>query len=157
MQNNALVNLALSSALAKLDTQRKQKALPILAEYIIAANCGGERDELTRLLGQHGYQYIDGAFVPVGLIDAREVLHLPEQARADLSRAMTFLADGDNDDVAAALACGAVDKVIEAIYKKNNWQDRPNCFQAGVNTAMQRLRIFEEMEAELDRKRSQCE
>ena len=63
---------------------------------------------------------------------------------------MTFLAEGDNDDVAVALACGAVDKVIEAIYKKNDWQDRPNCFQAGVNTAMQRLRIFEEMEAELD-------
>ena len=104
---------------------------------------------LVRLLGQHGYEYLNGAFVPVGLIDAREIPHLPEQARADLSRAMTFLADGDKDDVAVALACGAVDKVVEAIYRKNGWQDRPNSFQAGVNTAMKRLYIFEEMEAEL--------
>lgn len=98
-----------------------------------------------------GYQYIHGTLVPVALFDAREIPHLPEQARADLSRAMTFLAEGDNDndDVAISLACGAVDKVIEAVYKKNNWQDRPNCFQGGVNTAMQRLGIFAEMEAEL--------
>ena len=148
-QRNASVNPALRKAFAKLDTQRKLKSLPILAEQISTENGGNERAELIRLLEQHGYQYIDGVFVPVGLIDAREVPHLPEQARADLSRAMTFLAEGDNDDVAISLACGAVDKVIEAIYKKNNWQDRPNCFQAGVNTAMQRLRIFEEMEEEL--------
>ena len=96
-----------------------------------------------------GYQYIHGTLVPVALFDAREIPHLPEQARADLSRAMTFLADGDNDDVAVALACGAVDKVITAIYKKNNWQDRPTSFQASVNTAMKRLKIFEEMEEEL--------
>jgi intracellular sulfur oxidation DsrE/DsrF family protein len=149
VQKNALVDPALARAFAKLDAQRKLNSLPILAERISAENGGSERDELTRLLEQHGYQYIDGVLVPVGLIDAREVPHLPEQARSDLSRAMTFLADGDNNDVAVALAGGAVDKVIEAIYKKNNWQDRPNCFQAGVNTAMQRLRIFEEMEEEL--------
>jgi hypothetical protein len=58
-------------------------------------------------------------------------------------------ASGDNDDVAVALVCGAVDRVITAVYDKNRWPDRPNGFQAGVNTVMKRLAIFEEVEAEL--------
>jgi hypothetical protein len=108
-----------------------------------------KRSFLLRQAVPDGYQYIQGALVPVGLFDAREIPHLPEQARADLSRAMTFLAEGGKDDVAVALACGAVDKVIEAIYKKNDWKDRPKSFQAGVNTVMQKLGIFTEMEREL--------
>jgi hypothetical protein len=147
VQNNAVVNPAISRAFAKLDTESKQRALSVLADAI-AANDGERRKDLERLLRQHGYEYVDGSFVPVGLIDQREAPNLPVEAQADLSQAMTRLANNDEGG-AITLACGAVDKVMTAIYKKNGWTDFPNSFQARVNTAMQRLGIVDEMNSEL--------
>ncbi len=146
--SRAEVTPALFRLYSEMSLERKERALPILAERVM--NAGEEAtDRLKLLLGQHGYEYLNRTFVPVGLFDTREMQCLPQQARTDLSRAMTFLAGGDTDDVAVALACGAVDKVVEAVYAKNGWADRPYSFQAGVNTAMKRLAVFEEIEAEL--------
>jgi len=146
-QNNAVVNPALARAFANLDPGSKRRALPILAHGIIERS-DQDREDLTGLLQQHGYEYINRTFVPVGLIDQRESLHLPTESRADLSQAITRLAEGDESG-AITLACGAVDKLMKAIYEKNDWNDSPNSFQARVNTAMQRLGILAEMKTEL--------
>jgi len=147
VQNNALVNPALRAAFARLDRTRKLNALPIIAEQIIAVS-DTEREELTRLLGQHGYQYIGGRFVPVGLLDEREARHLPQTAKSELAKAISRLTDNDASGAITA-ACGAVDATTTALYKKHGLGDPAASFQAKVNTAIKHLGIITKIEREL--------
>jgi hypothetical protein len=148
-QNSALVNPALGAAFAKLDTQRKLNALPIIADQLIVVNGGMVKEELTWLLKQHGYQYLDGHFLPIGLIDEREKQFMPTSAVERISTAINRLADGDESG-AVTSACGAVDTVTLAIYARHqNWGPPPDSFQAKINTVMKQLEIFEEMEKDL--------
>jgi len=71
-QDNFLVNTALTQAFGTLTVERKRNALPVLADELMATYDDTGRKELTRLLHHHGYEYINGSFVPVGLIDERE-------------------------------------------------------------------------------------
>src|SRR5215470_8046711 len=69
--SNPPVNNALFKAYSQLSFEDKQIALPIIAEGI-SKNRPNEKDELDLLLKQHGYMYVDGVFVPTGLVDDRE-------------------------------------------------------------------------------------
>jgi hypothetical protein len=148
VERNPPVNRALSVAFAKLDTARRLNALPILAEQIMAVNSGMESEELTRLLEQHGYQYLDGRFVPVGLLDEREARHLPETAKSELAKAISRLTDNDESGAITA-ACGAVDATTTALYEKHGLGDPSGSFQAKVNTAINRLGVITKLEREL--------
>jgi len=147
VQDNAVVNPAIARAFAKLDIESKLRALPILADAI-ARISDDNRNDLTRLLGQHGYQYIDGTFVPVGLIDEREARHLPQTATAELTKAIGRLADNDESGAITA-ACGAVDATTTALYERHNLGEPGASFQAKVNTVINRLGVFDKLEQEL--------
>lgn len=147
VENNALVNPAIARAFGKLDQDAKQRATVVMANEV-ASRGELERDDLARLLGQHGYQYVNGSFVPVGLIDEREKQFMPASSAEQISTAIDRLVNGDESG-AITSACGAVDTATTAIYQKQNWGPPPDSFQAKVNTVMGKLNIFAEMEKEL--------
>lgn len=107
-----------------------------------------EQEELVRLLTQHGYEYVDGAFVRTPLTDEREKRFIPPSAAEQISMAFDRLASGDEGG-AVTSACGAIDTVTNALYEKHNWGPPPNSFQAKVNTAFDKLGIYDEMLREL--------
>jgi hypothetical protein len=147
VQNNALVNPAIACAFGRLDLESKLRALPILANEI-AATSAEERKDLTRLLHQHGYEYINGTFVPVGLIDEREARFMPPTAAEQISSAFSRLVDGDESG-AITSACGAVDSVTTSLYEKHNLGNPGASFQTKVNTVLDRLNVIGKLEQEL--------
>jgi hypothetical protein len=54
----------------------KETALRILAERLMERN-SQLAESVQHILGQHGFQFLDGTFVPVGMLDAREARYLP--------------------------------------------------------------------------------
>ena len=79
-----------------------------------------ELDASTQdILGYHGYQFVDGNFVPVQELDAREAQFISPSAATELGRAMSRLIEGDYSG-AITSACGAVDLVTQVIYENHN-------------------------------------
>lgn len=121
--------------------------LRILAERLIGKNADLARS-VQEILGRHGYQYIEGSFVQVNILDARESQFLPISTSGELARATARLIDGDYSG-AVTSACGAVDLVTQQIYEKYGLGDPGKvAFQAKVNTALKQLNVFEDMEKE---------
>jgi hypothetical protein len=146
-QRNVPVNNAITRAFSNLDPGSKRRALPIMADCI-AAKSGQHRDQLQRFLRQHGYEYINSSFVPVGLIDEREVPFLPSTATIELTKALTRLASNDESG-AVTSACGAVDATTTNLYEKHALGSPSASFQAKVNTALNHLQVFRKLEQEL--------
>jgi len=132
---------AVQQLFGELPFKQKLIALPILAEQVSG-------DPIKELLRRHGYQYVNGEFVPVAMLDEREIQYLPASSAELISQAFSRLLDGDENG-AITSACGAVDTSTNAIYEKYGFGKPPNSFQAKVNTVMLRLRIYEEMEQDL--------
>ena len=125
----------------------QEKALCILAERLIEHN-SEIADSTQEILSRHGYQFVDGKFVPVQELDAREAQFIPPSAATELNRAMSRLIDGDHSG-AITSACGAVDLVSQAIYENHDLgSPERTSFQAKVNTAFRQLRVFEDMKQE---------
>lgn len=120
----------------ELSLEQRTRALPILAERTLP--------DSKHLMTQHGFQFCNGTFVPIGLLDEREALYLPENSQMDISASFERLVRGDESG-AITKACGAVESAIHAIYAKNGWDDLPKSFQAKVNSAVKRLQVFEKM------------
>ena len=150
--SHAEVRPAVQKLFGGLTPVRKVNALFILADRLITERVGDERvrakERLSKLLGQHGFQYVNGSFLPVGLIDERESRFLPETSYAHLAAAFRELVSGDESS-AITKACGAVDALTQALYHKNGWGDPPTSFQTKVNTSLQRLNVFPTMKVEL--------
>ncbi|MDX2165459.1 MAG: toll/interleukin-1 receptor domain-containing protein, partial [Deltaproteobacteria bacterium] len=70
-RRRATVMPRIDEAFGRLDPSRKLTALGIITEQLLAQNRTGHA-ELHALLGKHGFQYVDGSIVPIGLRDARE-------------------------------------------------------------------------------------
>ena len=125
----------------------KLRTLTILAERLIGENLPLPED-VQKTLGKHGYQFIDGAFVPIGILDEREKIFLPTNSASEIARATSRLIEGDESGAITA-ACGAVDLATQEIYKSLNLGDPGNvAFQAKVNTALQKLKVFETMKSD---------
>jgi len=125
----------------------QERALCLLAGELIAH----DKERVTRLLAKHGYQFVDGSFVPVEMLDAREARYLPASASAVLARATARLVEGDESG-AITLACGAVDLTTADVYARLKLGDPAGtAFAAKVNTALQKLSVFEKMEQEFRR------
>jgi hypothetical protein len=125
----------------ELPYERKVASLPILAESMPG-------DTVRNLLRRHGYQYVDGEFVPVAMLDERELTFLPASSAEQIAQAFGRLMDGDENGSITS-ACGAVDTATIAIYERYGLGQPPSSFQAKVNTVMKALRVYEEMEQEL--------
>jgi len=116
--------------------EQKVTALGIMADWAIGEDAGNEQ-RLRNLLQPHGFDYVAGSFVPVGLLDRRESAFLPPDAQPDLSNALTRLANGDYSGAISA-ACGTVDSVTQAVYESDGLGKPPSSFQAKVNTLLNR-------------------
>ncbi|MDE0085389.1 MAG: hypothetical protein OXU23_06730 [Candidatus Poribacteria bacterium] len=138
---------AVDQLFGQMSESVQETALRILAERLTGQN--SELDASTQdILGSHGYQFIDGNFVPVQELDAREAQFIPPSAATEIGRAMSRLIEGDYSG-AITSACGAVDLVTQAIYEKHDLGDPGHAsFQTKVNTAFKRLCVFENMERE---------
>ena len=145
--NRAEVMPAVDRLFGQMSESAQETALCILAERLTGHN--SELDASTQeILGRHGYQFVDGNFVPVQELDAREAQFIPHSAATELGRAMSRLIEGDYSG-AITSACGAVDLVAQEIYENHNLGNPGRAsFQTKVNTIFRRLRIFENMEQE---------
>ena len=131
------------AAFYRLEPDNQLTALRILA------NRFSDSEHVQSLLAQHGYDFVDGIFVPVGLLDQREARHLPPTSASELSRAMKRLVDGDETGAITA-ACGAVDVLMQQLYQAHEFGDPgQTAFAAKVNTVVQRLRVFEQIQDDL--------
>ena len=129
-------------AFYRLESDSRLTALRILADHF------SHSERIRSLFAQHGYEYVDGTYVPVALLDQREALYLPPSSATELAKAMKRLVDGDETGAITA-ACGAVDRLMQELYKAHCLGDPAKvAFAAKINTAAQQLGIFEEMKTE---------
>ncbi len=120
-----------------------------LSAIRILANRFSDGEEVQRLLAEHGYEYIDGTFVPIAFLDQREAIYLPPSSASELAKAMKRLVDGD-DTGAITAACGAVDALTQQLYVAHDLGDPGHvAFATKVNTALRDLGIFDEIETDL--------
>jgi hypothetical protein len=127
----------------QLGPESRLAALRILADQF------ADRENVRSLFAQHGYEYLEGTVVQTGLLDQREARFLPPSSASELAKAMKRLVDGDETGAITA-ACGAVDTLMQQLYAAHGLGDPANvAFAAKVNTAAQRIRIFEDMTDEL--------
>jgi SOS response regulatory protein OraA/RecX len=143
--SRAEVMPAVDALFGQMAPAHQERALRLLAEQLVAH----DEEKVTRLLARHGYQFVDGSFVPVELLDAREARFLPASASATLARATARLVEGDESG-AITLACGAVDLTTGKVYAKLNLGNPGGvAFAAKVNTALQKLQVFDRMKRDL--------
>lgn len=131
----------------QMSSLAQEAALRVLAERLTGRDPDLDAS-VQDTLSRHGYQFVEGNFVPVQDLDAREAQFIPPSAASELGRAMSRLLDGDHSG-AITSACGAVDLVTQSIYEKHEFGDPGRVsFQTKVNTALQRQRVFEDMNQE---------
>jgi hypothetical protein len=120
-----------------------------LAALRILANRFSDSENVKALFLQHGFEYVDGTFVPTALLDQREARYLPHSSAGELAKAMKRLVDGDETGAITA-ACGAVDTLMQQFYEADSTLGDAGRvgFAAKVGTIVTRLRVFEEMEAQ---------
>jgi len=117
-------------------------ALRILASRL------SDSDDVRHLFAQHGFEYVDGTFAPIGLLDQREARYLPPSSASELAKATKRLVDGDETGAITA-ACGAVDTLTQQLYTAHQLGDpRHVAFAAKVNTVLLQLHIFDEIKDE---------
>lgn len=147
-QRRAAVMPSIDRAFGRLEPSKKLTALAIVAEHLRMRGEEVEAD-VQALLGKHGFQYIAGSFVPVGLLDAREAAHLPTRCASELARAAARLADGDVSG-AITSASGAVDLATQHVYEtKGLGSPGRDSFLARVNRSFAELSIATELQSEL--------
>jgi len=137
--------VGVEAAFYKLKRDARLAALRVLGSRL------SDNDQVRHLLMEHGFEYIDGTFVPTGLLDQREARYLPPSSASELAKAMKRLVDGDETG-AITSACGAVDTLMQHLYTKpplsSLGDPKDFAFASKVNTAASRLGIFEEIARE---------
>ena len=122
-------------AFYRLESDSRLTALRILADHF------SDNERVRHLFSQHGYEYVDGTYVPVALLDQREARYLPRSSATELAKAMKRLVDGDETGAITA-ACGAVDTLMQGLYEANGFGNPGHvAFAAKVNTVAQKLGI----------------
>lgn len=132
---------AIQKLFGEMTFEQKLRVLPILAGHLTP-------ESANNLLKPHGYQFVDGRFVSLAAVDARESRFMPPSSAEQISTAFDRLSVGDEDGAIAA-ACGAVDTATIAAYEKYKLGQPPESFQAKVNTVMAALKVYEEIENNL--------
>jgi len=101
---------AVQKLFGEMPLDEKLRVIPILAGEI-------SPDAVNKILRHHGYQFVGGAFIPIGGFDSQELKYMPVSSAEQISTALNRLTAGDEDGAIAA-ACGAVDTATIAIYEK---------------------------------------
>lgn len=138
---------AIDRLFGEMTQEAKHTALCILAERLMERS-SELAASVQEILGRHGFQYLDGTFVPVDMLDAREGRYLPPSSASEIARATARLVNGDYSGAITA-ACGAVDLATQSIYQRHNLGDPGKVsFSGKVNTVLKHLHVFDEMKNE---------
>lgn len=92
--SRAEVMPAIDKLFGELSEEAQETALRVIAERLIGGN-SNLAESVQIILGKHGYQFIDGSFVPIGALDEREFKFLPTNSATEIARATSRLIDGD--------------------------------------------------------------
>lgn len=85
----------------QLDQRKKEQTLRAQADQLAD-------DQVRGNMAKLGYDFVDGAFVPVEQYDRREAEFVTPSSAGELAKAMKRLSEGDEFGAITA-ACGAVD------------------------------------------------
>ncbi len=116
----------------------KSRTIRILAQHLVENPNEEIQQRVRTLLRDHGFQYLDGAFVRLDFFDEREMHFLPASSLTEFSTALTRLIQGDLDG-ALTSACGAVENAAADVYRKHSLGDisSEESFQKKVGTAIE--------------------
>jgi hypothetical protein len=135
---------AMLGAFAASEDPQQQRALDIIASRLSARR----PEQVTRILEVHGYALAQGHVVAALPLQAEETQFIPNVAHADLQNALNRLR-GEGESGAISAACGAVDSVTSHLYVKYGLGDPGKAsFSSKVNTAAQKLGVFDDMQKE---------
>ncbi|SRR6266481_645180 len=138
---------AMVKSFGMLPLAEKGRALTSITKSLMTSGKENARSGAS-VLNQFGVAWDGNNIVTAGVLDERERLFLPQTSAADLAKAIDRLTSGDESGAISA-ACGAVDQATSLAYEKIGLGDPGRVsFAAKVNTALQAMKVFEEMEAE---------
>lgn len=127
---------AIDGEYGRLPAARQKQFLIIVAEK--AAELNPELlSDLDEMLHQLGWQYVQGQFLPIKVLEEYDLESVAQSARPDLLKAATRFRDGDLDGALTA-ACGAVDSACGKVYGDMSLGDpaQANSFQEKVSRAV---------------------
>ncbi len=126
----------------------KQRFLNIIVEEILKRSNHLEQ-QLAEYLSRLGWQVIDGAVIPIELLNRDDLDELDNVSREDLIKAATRFRDGDLSGALSA-ACGAIDSITNKIYTEKNLGNANNAsFQERCVKALDSVGVFSAIENQL--------
>ncbi len=129
----------------KFEFTNQIRTVRILAERLLDRTYPEDAPERVKaLLLEHGFQFIQGKFIPVGLFDERELRFLPEAAAGQISTALDRLVNGDLDGALAA-ASGSVETAAAAVANTSDAES----FQQKTKLAIEAVGRLTALEREL--------
>ncbi len=137
----------IDSLIRDLDDDELIRVHMIIVEEITVGREDNEKllkDNLERL----GWTLLGNRVIPIEIFDPSELPELPDEAHSDLIKASTRLRDGDLSGAISA-ASGAVDAVINNIYKTNNLNTGNTSFQERVKKSIEINNVLNEIEDDL--------
>lgn len=106
-------------------------------------------DELREYLQRLGWTLQGKIIIPMVLFDPFDMLNLPDESTADITKAAQRLRDGDLSG-AITSACAAVDAATTGVFHKYSLGAAGgSSFQERINKSCEAIGIFSQMEAEL--------
>lgn len=138
----------IEQGLSKFSYEEKRHFLNIVIEEMLDRSLHVEQ-QLEKYLSRLGWQIIDGAVLPIEILDRRDLDELDEVSKADLLKSAKRFRDGDLSGAVSA-ACGAVDSITNKIYQSNNLGDVGNTsFQERCKVALNAVGVFSAINNEL--------
>jgi hypothetical protein len=130
----------------QMSGEERLRSVRILAERLVNHPRSQDvRDSVKTLLASHGFQYIDGTFVRIGLFDERELQFLPQAAVGEISTALDRLINGDLDGAVSAVS-GTVETAVAALVANI---DRNASFQEKAKAGLDAAGRLAALEAQL--------
>lgn len=138
----------IDKGLSQFSEDDKKHFLNIVIEEVLERKRQLEA-ELGKYLSRLGWKLIDGAVIPIEILDLSDLPELEEKARKDLIKAAKCFRDGDLSG-AISSACGAVDSVTSTIYEEKRLGNTgKTSFQERCKVAINAIGIFDDVNNEL--------
>jgi len=144
---NRVYREQISKLYSELPDDKRQRFIVNVTKEIIKLN-QSYRERLNEALQNIGWLLIEDRLIQIDILNPSDLLNLPKEAHADLSKAAERLPSDVSGAISAA--CGAVDSVCAKIYEKYSlWNIGMASFQEKVNKAFDAVKVMENLEVEL--------
>ncbi len=138
----------IEQGLSRYNEDNKCHFLNIVIEEMLERNNKIEQ-QLEKYLSRLGWQVIDGAVIPIKILDRNDLEELDEISREDLIKSAKRFRDGDLSGSLSA-ACGAVDSITNKIYQNKNLGNSGSAsFQERCKVALNSVGVFSAISTEL--------